>query len=166
MAMMCSVCGVGVDSSGVVWHQYGCNAVERELPLVASSPDPRDAEIARLKARAEKAETEVDAIAWERGVIEDRLTQALAACAEMRAALEAVATANTRRLGESRRAIEAARALLSRPDLGAGKVLVEREVLERVRDVLQRLPRAGWGYTDAERAAVVDLDALLKKGGW
>ena len=48
----------------------------------------RDAEIARLKARAEKAETEVDAIAWERGVIEDRLTQALAACAEMRAALE------------------------------------------------------------------------------
>ena len=126
----------------------------------------RDAEIARLKARAEKAETEVDAIAWERGVIEDRLTQALAACAEMRAALEAVATANTRRLGESRRAIEAARALLSRPDLGAGKVLVEREVLERVRDVLQRLPRAGWGYTDAERAAVVDLDALLKKGGW
>ena len=171
MAMMCSVCGVGVDSSGVVWHQYGCNAVERELPLVASSPDPRDAEIARLKARAEKAETEVDAIAWERGVIEDRLTQALAACAEMRAALERMIKyavedrATTPGSTRLERQITRANCLLARPDLGAGMVLGEREVLERLRDVLQRLPRAGWGYTDAERAAVADLDALLKKGG-
>ena len=43
--------------------------------------------LADATARAERAEVEVDAIVWERGVVEDRLTQALAACAEMRAAL-------------------------------------------------------------------------------
>ena len=162
MGMMCSVCGVGVDSSGVVWHQYGCTAVERELPLVASSPDPRDAEIARLKARAEKAETEVDAIAWERGVIEDRLTQALAACAEMRAALEAVATANTRRLGESRRAIEAARALLSRPDLGAG--WASPEDTAQMVGALQMVESDGEfdSLHEVTRKFVVDVLALLK----
>lgn len=46
-----------------------------------------------------------------------KMDAALAVNAELRAALEIIASSNTRRLGESRRAIEFARALLARTDL-------------------------------------------------
>ena len=128
--------------------------------------------LAEQTARAERAEADYRRVLSERaeanqlaGRCAQQRDQALAACAELRAALEIIASSNTRRLGESRRAIESARALLARTDLGRGMVMVPRERLTAWRDVLQRLPRAGWGYTDAERAAVADLDALLKKGG-
>ena len=118
--------------------------------------------LAEQTARAERAETLVERaeVAFHAAIT--RANEALAACAEMRAALESAAPHHQGGHSTVGRMIREA---LSRPDLGAGMVVVEREVVERVRDVLQRLPRAGWGYTDAERAAVADLDALLKKGG-
>lgn len=99
--------------------------------------------------------------------------KATAACAEMRAALEMVAAANTRRLGESRRVIEATRALLSRTDLGRGWVVLE--VVRRCRSVVEAHVRAypKWTFRGVEQdpdgahALLADLDALLgdEKGG-
>ena len=131
----------------------------------------------QAEVRAEHAERENEKLVARlegclaRGTAEEtRANAALAACAEMRAALERMIKyavedrATTPGSTRLERQITRANCLLARPDLGRGMV-VEREVLERLRDVLQRLPRAGWGYTDAERAAIADLDALFKKDG-
>ena len=145
--------------------------------------------LADATARAEKAEVERDAITWERNAVEDRLAQALAACAEMRAALEAqdeysrgapaivsndaeywrrVKTQEQRRATATRMR----EAALSRPDLGVGKVLVAGP-LDALVDNLVRVVcdcHDGsdlWAHTrrdpEAFRRAV--RSALLKKGG-
>ena len=147
-ARCCSVLCPDGGSCSLQYSHTGEHYSTQELLLDMQNPDRH--EVKRL--RKEKAE-------------------ALAACAEMRAALERMIKyavedrATTPGSTRLERQITRANCLLARPDLGAGMVLVEREVLERLRDVLQRLPRAGWGYTDAERAAIADLDALFKKDG-
>ena len=140
-ARCCSVLCPDGGSCSLQYSHTGEHYSTQELLLDMQNPDRH--EVKRL--RKEKAE-------------------ALAACAEMRAALTEIIARGQEQRGTGRM-IETAEAALARPDLGRGKVLVEREVLERLRDVLQRLPRAGWGYTDAERAAIADLDALFKKDG-
>ena len=134
-----------------------------------------------------------------RGYVEecDRLgrekAEALAACAEMRAALVHIRERAASSIGEDESdaldicdAIErlvgsALRegdpltgerprpALLARPDLGAGVVVVPQEVVEGCRIVMNdALAHHQGGHSrigKALRAAIADLDALLKKGG-
>lgn len=105
--------------------------------------------LADATARAEKAEAERDA--------------ALAACAEMRAALTEIIARGQEQRGTGRM-IETAEAALSRPDLGAGMVVMRREKVERFRRFFADGPP--WTPGDPERRAFLDdLDALLKKGG-
>ena len=98
---------------------------------------------------------------------------ALAACAEMRAALECAIGEHEARVGECCCAIcDTAKAALSRPDLGAGMVVVTGP-LDAFVDNLMRVVcdcHDGsdlWAHTrrdpEAFRRAV--RDALLKKGG-
>lgn len=121
--------------------------------------------LADATARAEKAEAERDA--------------ALAACAEMRAALTEIIARGQEQRGTGRM-IETAEAALARPDLGRGMV-VEREVLERsggrikaaLDDIYETWVNADEGgartcdeaTVGALKAVLVDLDALLKKCG-
>lgn len=123
--------------------------------------------LAEQTARAEKAEVEVDAIVWERGVVEDRLTQALAACAEMRAA--AVGVDGRCRLCTARPREHRDNCALARTDLWRGMVAVKRDVVERaaiaIRALLDhRAHRSSCARCDPARAAVADLTALLDGG--
>ena len=135
---------------------------ERSLQL---SCDRLRRRVDEQKARAEKAE---------------------AACAEMRAALERMIKyavedrATTPGSTRLERQITRANCLLARPDLGRGMV-VEREVLERsggrikaaLDDIYETWVNADEGgartcdeaTVGALKAVLVDLDALLKKGG-
>ena len=138
--------------------------------------------LADATARAEKAEVERDAITWERNAVEDRLAQALAACAEMRAALEAqdeysrgapaivsndaeywrrVKTQEQRRATATRMR----EAALSRPNLGAGWAS-PKDTAQMV-GALQMVESDGefGSLHEVTRKFVVDVLALLKKGG-
>lgn len=87
--------------------------------------------------------------------------EALAACAEMRAALGGIAKS-----GEV--SAYPARAALARTDLGAGVVVVPREVVERVTEVVGWYVDNGRGTVHGTRTAaalLADLDALLGKAG-
>ena len=114
--------------------------------------------------------------AWkrERGGGKIKRDAALATNAEMRAALEAAYAIHQRCECAAPpctcTGFEAARDALSRTDLGAGVVVVPREVVERVCERLRRSlpmlgPRHGAWSDDSKEAAVLlaDLDALLGK---
>lgn len=162
--------------------------------------------LAEQTARAERAEVDYRRVLSERaaanqlaGRCAQQRDHALAACAEMRAALEnLVATiqrdglqpdppdpnAAVRVNHKIRRdwacrgcrpdsdvlkdgflcAYHRVQALLSRPDLGAGMVVVEREVLERIGKYAREDRMVTPGSTRLARL-LADLDALLKKGG-
>ena len=138
--------------------------------------------LADATARAEKAEVERDAITWERNAVEDRLAQALAACAEMRAALEAqdeysrgapaivsndaeywrrVKTQEQRRATATRMR----EAALSRTDLGRG--WASPEDTAQMVGALQMVESDGEfdSLHEVTRKFVVDVLALLKEGG-
>ena len=205
------ICG----STHGAWDEYGAHC------SVCHLPDPRDAEIAALRARAEKAERRADDAKVYAQQMADRGTcgeiqavggamcgacrdcfaeqtarvekihhallaaesraekaeaerdAALAACAEMRAALECAIGEHEARVGECCCAIcDTAKAALSRPDLGAGMAVVTGP-LDALVDNLMRVVcdcHDGsdlWAHTrrdpEAFRRAV--RDALLKKGG-
>lgn len=122
-------------------------------------------------ARAKRAETLLERaeVAFHAAIA--RAQAAEAACAEMRAALEKVAPA----AADGTRAWDHVTALLSRTDLGAGKVLVARDVVERVGSVAESM-RASYAVRPDEnpieevldvRRLLDAIDALLddKKGG-
>lgn len=165
------------------------------------------AEIAALKARAEKAEAEAEVrsgrwceknrnegrggcgmCGWCCKQSREQRDTALAACAEMRVALEAEqafadyskrwSAANPDSIlpvgwcfgdgtpsghGESWRLRDVAdakrNAILSRTDLGRG--WASPEVVARCRDAIDRVDP----FTETEATLRADLDALLKKGG-
>ena len=97
---------------------------------------------------------------------------ALATCAEMRAALEALLPIAFPVEGGSdgcgtvggwkANALHQVRTALARTDLGRGMVAVPRELVDAVKDCAHCGPRNGTcrGCTGKD-----DLDALLKKGG-
>ena len=116
--------------------------------------------LADATARAERAEVEVDAIVWERGVVEDRLTQALAACAEMRAA--AVGVDGRCRLCTARPREHRDNCALSRPDLGRG--WASPEDTAQMVGALQMVESDGEfdSLHEVTRKFVVDVLALLK----
>jgi hypothetical protein len=97
-----------------------------------------------------------------------RAETAEAACAEMRAALQSLLDCRGTtppRMAHFNRVYDDCVSLLARTDLGRGKVVVERTLLERL---MAKLPRPAttktWG--DPEWTSMLtDLDAVLKKGG-
>lgn len=112
----------------------------------------------------------------ERGALLIRAQGAEVACAEMRAALDVlVAMVASDATDGLLAAMANAAALLARPDLGAGVVVVPREVVERVREALEHCrcrphehnPLPPFVANDCEVIcrAIADLDAMLKKGG-
>jgi hypothetical protein len=250
---MCKECGKKAQGNQGLDHRYWC-------PKFTPASDPRDAEIARLRARLAEVERERDEVAasarlttanlrdcvknleaertaaidmWTKAgvalavhhmstlteyaaninleirsllrerdearalhrmaeesverkrayirAVDDRLVAAIAACAEMRAALEAAAIDTACHCDEAYTSrgrhepnapcltSEDIRALLARTDLGAGLVVVPREVVERWHKDLNdsALTVAQYGDTiDARVLKVIDdLDAVLKKGG-
>ena len=140
--------------------------------------------LADATARAERAEADYRRVLSERaeanqlaGRCAQQRDQALAACAEMRAALlDWHGPPNPEHSVEHCPTC----ALLARPDLGRGMV-VEREVLERsggrikaaLDDIYETWVNADEGgartcdeaTVGALKAVLADLDALLKKGG-
>ena len=125
------------------------------------------------RARAEKAEADYRRLLSERaeanqlaGRCAHQRDTALAANAEMRAALlDWHGPPNPAHSVEHCPTCD----LLARPDLGAGVVVVPREVMERCRIVINdALAHHQGGHSrigKALRAAIADLDALLEKGG-
>lgn len=163
--------------------------------------DQRDDEIESLKGRLALAEdsfkvTNEENDRWRKEVAQLRQekAEALAANAEMRAALTEIIVRGQEQRGTGRM-IETAEAVLSRTDLGADMVVVPREVVKetrnslRVADRLRRLavkvvclPRSVADSVEApaDLLQTIDdlnrdeadfvrwegkLDALLKKGG-
>ena len=148
--------------------------------------------LADATARAERAEADYRRVLSERaeanqlaGRCAQQRDQALAANAELRAALEEAFAIHQRSECAAPpctcTGFEATRALLSRPDLGAGMVVVPREVVERsggrikaaLDDIYETWVNADEGgartcdeaTVGALKAVLVDLDALLKEGG-
>ena len=127
--------------------------------------------LAEQTARAERAEVDYRRVLSERaaanqlaGRCAQQRDHALAACAEMRAALTEIIARGQEQRGTGRM-IETAEAALARTDLGAG--WASPEVVAQMVGALQMVEGDGEfdSLHEVTRKFVVDVLALLKKGG-